>query len=315
MILRSSTSKRRGLCFRLIAFALIVTTSPGCLVTGIIEETAGGESKEAVHFILSASDSAYDITRWWSTGQETLTIPRHDLPESCESARFFLDDSAHELQIAQPIIAYWVARERPLLPDDNYPHCALLVSYGSFSELSAFEGVAVTSATGVIATNELKKPQPAAWILAPVAIGADVFIFLVALVTIPVWAPIGLILENSEAKREQKAKEKEKEVLPPPVTACWTAIESVMEKHGPSNPDQPFNGFDWIPSKENAFVVTTTNEVFSENNPVPIDTRATLRQGRAKFQIEYRGSLWTAADIECGLQAGNVVAIRVNTHK
>ena len=121
MILRSSTSKRRGLCFRLIAFALIVTTSPGCLVTGIIEETAGGESKEAVHFILSASDSAYDITRWWSTGQETLTIPRHDLPESCESARFFLNVPAHALQIAQPASANWLTGVRPPLPDDSYP--------------------------------------------------------------------------------------------------------------------------------------------------------------------------------------------------
>ena len=153
--------------------------------------------------------------------------------------------------------------------------------------------------------------------LALMAVGAvaDIYIFLGALVTIPVWAPIGLKMENSTAKRKQEAESNAKAALPPSLAVCWTVINSEMEKGGPSNPDQPFVAFDWVPSRENAYVFRTANEVFSDDKPVAIDARVTLLQGCVHFRIEDRGSLWTGADVECGLRAGDVVATWVKLRK
>lgn len=308
-------SNRRRLMSSLIALALLTTTLAGCLAISLIDTIARGEPKEAGHFALSVSDNAYEITRWWDSSHKTFCISRRDLPEGCDTARFFLNDSAHELQIAQPATAEWVTRERPPLPYDSYPPCALLVSYGSFSEPPALEGVVVTSAAGLVTTSESQQPHPAAWALAPVGIVADIYIFIGALVTAPVWGPIGIMWENSAAKREQEAEAKAKAALPPPIAACWTAIDSEMEKGESSNPDQPFVGFDWNTSRENAYVLMTVNEKFSEDKPVAIDARVTLRQARVKFRIDSLGFRWTDADVECGLRAGGVVATRVKLSK
>lgn len=312
---RSNTSIRRWLLPRLGALVLLSATLPGCLATGMVEEIAEGEPKEAGYFALTVNADAYEIIRWWDSGQETFSIPRRALPMGCDTARFFLNDAAHELKIAQPASAVWVTGGRPPLPDDSYPPCTLLVSYGSFSEPPALEGVVVTSAVKLVATDEYQQSHPAAWALMPVGIAADTYIFIGALVTMPVWAPIGLMMENSATKREQEAEANTKAALPPPIAACWTAINSTMEKGGPSNPDQPFVGFEWDPSRENAFVLTTADEVFSDDIPVAIDTRVTLRQGRVQFQRENKGSLWTDADVECGMRSGDVVATCVKLRK
>ena len=74
------TSNRRGLLSCLTALALLGATLPGCLAASMIEKSAMGEPKEGVSFALSASANTYEITRWWDSGQETLSIPRHDLP-------------------------------------------------------------------------------------------------------------------------------------------------------------------------------------------------------------------------------------------
>jgi len=309
---RSNTSIRRGLLSRLGALVLLSATLPGCLAGDMVGEIAEGESKEAMYFALTVNADAYEIIRWYDySGPETFSIPRSDLPAGCDTARFFLNDAAHELKIAQRASAVWVTGGRPPLPDDSYPPCALLVSYGSFSEPTALEGVVVTSASEHVATDELKQSHPAAWALMPVGIVADIYIFIGALVTMPVWAPIGLTMENSAAKREQEAKA----ALPPPIAACWTAVNSTMEKEGLSNPDQPFVGFEWDPSRENAYVLTTADEVFSDDMPVAIDTRVTLRQGRVEFRTEDKRYLWTDADVECGMRTGDVVATCVKLRK
>lgn len=322
MASRSVISLRHGYLHRLTALALLIATLPGCLATSWNETIIKGEPEKAGHFALSSSASSYEITRWWGLdqatsyeGKETLIVPRSYLPAGCNSARFFLNNPAHELRIAQPARVNWVTGVRPPLPDDSYPPCALLVSYGSYSEPHAFEGVAVTSATGLVATGERRQPHPAAWSLVPVTIVADVYIFLVALVTIPIWAPIGLMMENSSAKQQHAAKEKEKGVLPPPVAACWTAMDSVMEKDVSSNPDHSLVGFEWVPGLGKASVLTVTNGLFSDDNPVLIDARVTLRQGRVQFKIENKGSLWTEADVECGLRTGDIVATDVQFRK
>lgn len=311
----SYTSIGRGLLSCLTALALLSATLPGCLATSMIEKSAMGEPKEGVYFALSASVNAYEITRWWDSGQETFSVPRRDLPTGCDTARFFLNDSAHELQIAQPASANWVTGVRPLLPDDSYPPCALLVSYGSFSEPPALEGVAVTSAAGLVATGERKQPNQAAWAVMPVGIAADFYLFVGAVVTMPVWAPIGLMSESSAANEKREQEAEAKGALPPLIAACWTAIDSAMEKGGSSNPDQPFVGFEWVPGRESAYVLTTANEVFSDDKPVPIDARVMLSQGRVRFLFENKGSLWTDADVECGLRAGDVVATCVKLRK
>lgn len=312
---------RRGLLCRLTSLALFSATLPGCLAASWVEKTAGGEPKEAGQFVLSASVDSYEITRWWGAGQdsyrgkETLSVPRRDLPAGCETARFFLNDSAHELKIAQPLSANWITAVRPPLPSDSYPPCALLVSYGSFSESPPLEGVAVTSATGVVTRGERQQPHPVAWALLPAGIAADVYIFLGALVTMPVWGPIGLMQEHGATKREREVKEEGKARLPPAVAACWTAIDSAMKNWEGSNPDQPFVEFKWTPDMESAHMLTAADEVFCNEKPLPTDTRVRLRGGRVRFQIKHRDSLWTDADVECGLKSGAVVATRVILRK
>jgi len=298
---------------RLTAITLIGTMLNGCLAADMVGELALGEGPDkAESFVLTRSENAYEINLRWSTGgDKTLSIPRRDLPTGGEGACFFLNDATRELQIAQPVNANWVTGNRPPQPDDSYPPCAILVSFGAFSEPPALEGLAVTSATGLIATDELKKPQPAAWALLPVALGADVFIFVWALVTMPVWGPIGILWEKNAEKRDLESKEKEKGVIPSPVAACWTAIDDEMKKSRYSNPDNGFIGFEWISGRQNSYVVTTADELFSDDKPVPIDLRVALRQGRVQF---FR-SLWTDSDVECGLQSGTVVATRVKLLK
>lgn len=310
-----------GMLSRLTILTLLSAMLTGCLAVSWVENIAKGEPKEAGYFALATSGNAYEITRWWgvsqmtSQGQETFTVPSQDFPVGCDTVRFFLNDSGHELHIAQPASADWVTGDRPPLPDGNYPPCALLVSYGSFSEPTVLEGVAVTSATGPVATSERRQPHPAAWALLPVGIVADFYIFAGALVTLPVWAPIGLMMEKNKAKSEKETKEKVKASLPPLVAACWTAIDKVMDKSVPPKPDQPFVGFKWAPVVENAYALPAPNEVFSSDNPVPIDARVTLRQGRVQFPINNLGFLWTDADVECGLRAGDVVSTRVKLRK
>jgi hypothetical protein len=121
-----------------------------------------------------------------------------------------------------------------------------------------------------------------------------------ALWTSPIWGPIAYM------NREEKRKEKEKSVLPEPVATCWAAIDDEMKKGELSDLDIKFVGFEWSSEIENAYVHTTASELFSEDKPVPVDSRVTLHQGRAEFR-----SLWTDVDVECGLQSGNVVSIRV----
>lgn len=310
-----------GMLSCLTILALLSATLTGCLAVSWVEDTAKGEPKEAGYFALSTSGNAYEITRWWGVsqmayqGKEVLIVPSRDFPVGCGTARFFLNDSDHELHIAQPASADWVTGDRPPLPDDSYPPCTLLVSYGSFSEPPVLEGVAVTSATGPVATSERRQPHPAAWALIPVGIAADVYIFTGALVTMPVWAPIGLMMEKNTAKSEKEIKEKEKASLPPLVAACWTAIDKVMGKSVPPKPDQPFVGFKWAPVIEKAYVLQAVNEVFSSDKPVPIDARVTLRQGRVQFPIKNMGFIWTDADVECGLRAGDVVSTCVKLRK
>jgi hypothetical protein len=311
----SYTLIRRRLPSCLTAIVLLSATLPGCLAGAIIEKTAMGEPKEGVCFALSTSLNTYEITRWWGSGQETLSVPRSDLPAGCDTARFFLNDSVHELQIAQAANANWVTGVRPPLPDDSYPPCALLVSYGSFSEPQALDGVVVTSAAGLVATSDRKQPNPAAWALMPAGIVADFYLFVGGVVASPVLVPIAIMSESSAANEKLKQKAEAKSALPPLVDACWTAIDSAMEKGGSSNPDQPFVEFEWVPGRENAYVLTTANEVFSDDKPVPIEARVTLSQGRVQFRIENRSPLWTDADVECGLQAGDVVETCVKLRK
>ena len=185
--------------------------------------------------------------------------------------------------------------------------CAILVSYGSFSEPQVLEGVAVASASGLITTDERKESNPAAYALMPAALVVDTYMFCGALLTVPALVPAALIMQNRAAAG--------KAALPAPVAACWTAIDNEMRKDRTSNPDLPFMGFEWAPDRENAYSIAPVDELFSEDEPLPVDARVTLGQGRVGFWIGSGRSLWTDADVECGLLAGEVVATRVHLRK
>ncbi len=305
--------------FYLTIYALLSATLTGCLAASWVEATAKGEPKDAGVFALGTKGNAYEITRWWGAsqsppqGKETLIIPRRNLPVGCDTARFFVNDSVHELQIAQQESANWVTADRLPLSGNGYPSCTLLVSYGSFGE-PALEGVAVSDAMGLVAKSERRQPHPAAWALLPVGIVADVYIFLGALVTMPVWAPIGLLMEKNSAKSEKETKDKEMASLPAPVAKCWRAIDKSLDKSMTSKPDQPVR-FKWAPEIDNAYNLAAVNEVFSDDKPVFIDTRVTLRQGCVQFPIKNMDFIWTDADVECGFRAGDVVSTRVQLRK
>jgi hypothetical protein len=297
----------RFLCMTVsTAFLLMLT---GCIAGSIIPSVVKGEPKKAANFSLSVSDNNYEIKREWndenSYQSETLRISRDALPAGCKTARFFLTDSAHELLIGHPQDANWLTQDGLPLPDDGYPPCALLVSYGFFPGPPALEGVVVTHAAGLVKTSNRKQPHPTAWALLPAAAVAEIYVYCAAALASPVLLPVGI----GWVKYDEKAKAKAKAALPRPVAACWTAIDVEMKKGG--SPDQPFSYFEWDPAGENAYDLKTVTEVFSDDNPVAVDTRVTLRQGRAAFGA----SVWTDADIECGLMSGEVLTTRVNLHK
>lgn len=303
MTLRSTTTMGGGRLFRLTAIPIVIAVLNGCVSAAVIEEVSTREEPPKVgkEFILTTDENAYTISRWWGTDHVALKIPRSDLPEDCKAARFFLNDLEHELRIAEPVNSDWVTEGHPPLPDDSYPNCSLLVSYGSFSGPPALEGVAVTSSAGLIAKDNRLKPKPSAWALYPFAAMAEGYAIVGSIWTLPIWGPIVYMSESSEER-----KEKEKNVLPSPVVSCWTAIDDEIMKDAFSDLDITFVGFEWSSKIENAYVLKTVSELFCEDKPVPVDSRVTLHKGRVKLR-----ELWTDADVECGLQSGNVVAIRV----
>ncbi|MFZ4860080.1 MAG: hypothetical protein ACOYL3_27265 [Desulfuromonadaceae bacterium] len=322
MTLRSLTSSRLQLLSQLTFFTLLGATLPGCLIEGggWIKQTAVGEPKKPAYFALSANSNSYEITRWWDLtsgtlfdGKKTISILRRDLPEGCKEVRFFLNDSTHEFRIAQPIkSSEWVTMVQPPLPNDNYPACALLVSYGSFSGPPTMEGVAVTSSTGLIATSERQQPHPTVWALAPAGLVADSIAILAAPFVMPFLLAPGAISESADKSKQNK----EKSSLPLPVAACWTGIAHKLATI--YHPAPSISRFDWTPNRENSYVFTTANEAFSDEEPIPIDSRVLLRQGSALFLAmieEKHVNLFSEADAECGLREGRVVAVRVKLRK
>ncbi len=300
--LRHRCTIRLGQLIHLTFPALIFATLPGCFfVTDKIADIAEGEPRKSTIFALSVTDNNYEITRKY----ETLRISRGDLPTGCDSARFFLNDSANELEIGHHQKANWVTEDRPPLPDDRYPPCTLLLSYGSFSEPQPVEGLVITNTSAFFRTSKCKQPHPAAWVLSPATFAADVWLNLAAVYTVPVWVLPAIVW----ARHNNKTREKATAASPPPIVACLTTIEEEI-----GGIDQPFSHFEWDPTRENAYVLEPVNEVFSGDNPVAIDTRVRLRNGRVAFRDEF-GTIWTDADVECGLQSGNVAATRVTLSK
>jgi len=284
---------------QLSAIVVLAAILNGCASMAVSERIATREEPQSSKcFFLTANENYYTISRWWVDDFESLSIKRSNLPAGCETARFFLMDSTHELRIMESASVPWLTWETPPLPDESYPPCALLVSYGSFSEPSKLEGVVVTSSTGTAAKGERPQPHPAVWALAPAAMMAEGYAMVGAFWTSPIWVPVALMSGQD--------KEKERSVLPSPVTACWVAIDEKVKNGWLFNSILKVTGFEWSSRKESAYLFTTTNEQFSDENPVPIDSRITLYKGRIHFR-----SIRTDADIECGLQSGNVVSIRV----
>lgn len=303
MFLRSATSMTRGRLFRLAAVVTLAAMSNGCASMVLTEKIAVREEpQESKAFFLTADENEYTVSRWWQwhgRDYETVTISRRDLPAGCETARFFLNGPTHELRITEPVRVPWLTGVTPPLPDENYPSCALLVSYGSFSGPPAFEGVAVTSSAGMVAKGERPRPRPAFWALTPALMMAEGFAMVGAFWTAPIWAPVALMSGQD--------KEKERSVLPPPVTACWTALDDKVKNGWFYDLDIKVTGFGWSSENENAYVLTTANELFSDDNSVSTDSRVTLRKGHLYFQ-----SIGADVEVECGLQSGSVVAIRVS---
>jgi hypothetical protein len=298
-------------------FLLFCATLPGCMTAMVAEKAFKGEAQDMKSFVLTVSVDAYEITRLWGSGgtqqSATVIISRSALPDGCDIPRFFLNGLSNELQVARLAYTEWLTKEgKPPLPDETYQPCALLVSYGSFSEMPESEGVFVTSAEGLVATGKRQKPHPvAACALAPVGMMAEGYLIVGAVWSLPVLLPASLIWEKNEQKKKEKAKDK----LPEPVAACWAATDVIKEKGEAS--DQKFTGFEWVPDSENSYIFITEEGVFNDEKPVPIDTRVTLSHGRVEFRplVDSGPSLWTDADIECGLQTGDVVATFVKLHK
>lgn len=301
-------SRRHRWFLRLTTLVTLCAMLSSCLSPKLIEE----EPKSIKTFVLTADEKNYKISRQWYSllakqCQENLTIPRNELPSDCKTARFFLNDSTRELRIAEPTFSRWVTGEPLPVLDNNYPPCSLLVTYGSFSGPPPFEGLAVISTKGLLAKDQRKIPRPADYALFPVAATGELFaieaFMLLSFITLPILLPVALISE----KKHRQRKEEEKKALPLAVAACWRAIDEEMENGGSTNPSKKFSGFDWNSKTENSYTLTTANEVFSEGNPLPIDSRVVLHQGKVNIL-----SIPTSVDIVCGLHAENVIATQLN---
>lgn len=298
-------------------FLLFCGTLSGCMTSMVAEKAFKGEAQDMKSFVLTVNDDAYEITRLWGSRgtpqSATVIIPRSALPDGCDTPRFFLNGLSNELQVARLAHTEWLTKEgKPPLPNETYQPCALLVSYGSFSEMPESEGVFVTSAEGLVATDKRQKPHPvAACALAPVGMMAEGYLIVGAVWALPVLLPTSLIWENNERQKKKKAKDK----LPEPVATCWTATDGIKENDKAS--DQPFTGFEWVPDNENSYVFKTEEGVFNDEKPVSIDTRVTLSHCRVGFRplADSGPSLWTDADIECGLKASAVVATSVKLRR
>lgn len=311
-ILNASIRSKGLTC--MIVFMLFYVTLPGCLSSGVAEQAFKGEPQGGATFVLTVSDNVHEINRFWEisglTRVKTVSIARSDLPAGCDTTRFFLNEMSNELQVARLAYTNWnTGAGKPPYPDEIYHPCSLLVSYGSFLEMSESEGVFITGVKGLVATGKMQKPHPVATsALAPVGMVAEGYLWMGVLVASPVLLPAALIWEDNKLQQKEKARG----TLPEPVGACWAAIDSVI-KDGLAS-DQPFVYFMWVPDSENSYVLRTEDEVFSDDKPLLIDTRVTLKNGRVQIQ-PINTNLWTDADVECGLQAGAVVATFVKLCK
>jgi len=234
----------------------------------------GEDPQKTEDFVLTASIDAYQITRTPSSSQEILVISRSDLPDNCEVGHFFLNDLSNELKIAEPSRPLWVSETSPPSPDDHYPPCAILVSYGTFSEPIKLKGVAVTTSSGLIASQDLPPPQPAFYALLPFAVAADFYIVIGAVITLPIWAPIGLWWAKSQENTQSEMKEREKRGLPASISACWTAIDAQMEKEGSF---ENLHKFEWSPKFDDSYLIRNANKPFNEDGALPVEELITLR--------------------------------------
>jgi len=304
---------------KLVVLVVLAAKLNGCVSMAVSERIATREEPQGSKCIcLTANEKYYTISRLWDDDFESISIKRSDLPAGCESTRFFLNDLSHELRIMEPVSIPWLTWEAPPLPDERYPPCALLVSYGSFSEPSKLEGVVVTSSTGVFAKGERPRSHPAVWALTPAAMMVEGYAMVGAFWTSPIWVPIALMSGQN--------KEKERSVLPQPVNACWVAVDDKVKNGWLYDLRIKVTGFNWSSKIESAYLFTTANELFSDDNQIPIDSRITLRKGSIFFclietdenlecnlqsgSVDFH-SIGTDADIECGLQSNNVVAIKI----
>jgi hypothetical protein len=313
-IISNTRLRYRQLTFLAVLILLCITTY-GCLATSAMEQIAEGEMKGGKYFILTVNDGEYEIIRLWHPSRRrTVSIKRSDLPAGCTKARFFLNELSTELLVARISYASWITGTKPPLPDERYPTCAMLVSYGSFSELPESEGVFITSIAGLVATGNREEPHPAAWALFPVSTAADFYLMVGGTLALPVLLPTAFILEN----QDNQLKEKTKNELPDSVVSCWAAINDAIEKRETSS-EYPLHlvRFEWKPVSENSYEQTSEAGIFSIDQPVLIDAKATLFHGSILFYpTDYSlHSFWTDADVECGLKDGNVVATYVRLYK
>jgi hypothetical protein len=274
-------------------------------------DLAQGEGYQEINtFILTSRDNDYVISRGWGSINyfRTITISRSNLPTGCTFARFFLNDIDHELKVGHGGTSNWENWERPPLPDDSYPPCTLLITLGTFSRPPVFNGVAVTSSAGLVAKDDIAKPQPVAWLLLPAEIVVDTYLFIGAgagaIVTMPILLPYASY-KNNELKKKM-------DELPPSIKACKIAIDEQLDKNG-SPYSEAYTTFSWFPIHDNSYVDTKVDELFSDNEPIPIDSRVVLYKGNVNLLSH--PNMLTDAEGECGLQSGKIVATRVNVLK
>lgn len=267
---------KRWLVYMVVTVALAATLS-GCISLDVSERVATREEPAAAKtFLLTADDSAYTVSRWWPDDYETVTVKRQDLPADCPTPRFFLNDPEHELRLSAPATSPWVTGTTPPCPDDSYPPCALLVSYGHFSGPPELEGVAITTRSGLLAKGERIRPHPAVWALTPVAMVAEGYAMVGATLTLPLWGPYAYFSgENEEARVKD-----ERSRLPAPVTACWVAIEEKAYSGWSYVENIPVSGFTWSSAKEGAYTLEA-GAAPGGSDRAAVDARVTLHRGRA----------------------------------
>lgn len=270
----------------MLACAGLALLLGGCIATSVLERMARGDPVGDVAVRLLVQGPTYVLEHWPAADESytrqgyppRLTVARAALPPGCPTARFGRAGPAGWEPLAPGDVQVVTAGPAP-----PPPPCGVTVTRDDRGSL------VVTGPAGELARAVRAPPRPAALVLAPAAIAADTFVFLTALVTVPVWAPVALGWNHVALKRATADEAEALAGLPADVAACRAAVRAV------ATAADPVRRFDWLPLAPAAYQASVGQVTLAG----------------ARLAVAGQPDRWTDASAECDLAGGSVTASRL----